>query len=107
MTGSMIGRGSEVNEVAKSPSHSFCELDDPVDGLDCSGVANSQPNDHWLISAVQATLCEVLILCDDGCLLLNRGSPDFGIVGLSESDLAQRRKRTCRSKEGRHSGPLF
>ncbi len=33
----MIGCGSEVDEVSKSPSHSFCELDDTVDGLDGSG----------------------------------------------------------------------
>ena len=34
------------------------------------------------------TAREVLILCDDGRLLLNRVPPDFGVVGLSESDLA-------------------
>jgi hypothetical protein len=33
----MVGSGSEVDEVSKSSSHSFCELDDTVDGLDCSG----------------------------------------------------------------------
>ena len=33
----MVGCGSEVDEVSKSPSHSFCELDDTVDGLDGSG----------------------------------------------------------------------
>jgi len=37
LTGSMVGCGSEVGEVSKSPSHSFCELDDTVDGLDGSG----------------------------------------------------------------------
>ena len=33
----MVSGGSEVDEVSKSSSHSFCELDDTVDGLDCSG----------------------------------------------------------------------
>src|SRR5882724_816756 len=33
----MVGCDSEVDEVSKSPSHSFCKLDDPVDGLDGSG----------------------------------------------------------------------
>src|SRR5271170_3060795 len=33
----MVCSGSEVDEVSKSSSHSFCELDDTVDGLDCSG----------------------------------------------------------------------
>src|SRR5580658_3836445 len=33
----MVSCSSEVEEVSKSPSHSFCELDDTVDGLDCSG----------------------------------------------------------------------
>jgi hypothetical protein len=33
----MVGCGSEVDEVSKSPSHSYCELDDTVDGLDGSG----------------------------------------------------------------------
>src|SRR5271170_6776228 len=33
----MISCCSEVDEVSKSPSHSFCELDDTVDGLDGSG----------------------------------------------------------------------
>ena len=33
----MVGCDSEVDEVSKSPSHSFCKLDDPVDSLDGSG----------------------------------------------------------------------
>ena len=33
----MVSCGSEVDEVSKSPSHSFYELDDTVDGLNCSG----------------------------------------------------------------------
>src|SRR6201995_1489051 len=33
----MVSCGSKVDEVSKTPSHSFCELDDTVDGLDCSG----------------------------------------------------------------------
>jgi hypothetical protein len=37
LTGPMVGCGSEVDEVSKSPSHSLCELDDPVDGFDGSG----------------------------------------------------------------------
>ena len=37
LTGSVIGGGSEVDEVSKSPSHSLCELDDAVDGFDGSG----------------------------------------------------------------------
>jgi hypothetical protein len=37
LTGSMVGCGSKVDEVSKSPSHSFCELDGPIDGLDGSG----------------------------------------------------------------------
>ena len=37
LTGSMVGCGSEADEVSKSPSHSFCELDDTVNRLDCSG----------------------------------------------------------------------
>jgi hypothetical protein len=37
LTGSMVGNGSEIDEVFESPSHSFCELDDPVDGPDGSG----------------------------------------------------------------------
>src|ERR1700745_1782326 len=37
LTGSKVGGGSEVEEVSKAPSHSFCQLDDPVDGLDGSG----------------------------------------------------------------------
>jgi hypothetical protein len=48
---------------------------------------NPQPNDHRLISAIQATLREVLILCDDRRLLLNRVPPDFRVAGLSRSDL--------------------
>src|SRR5271166_1369141 len=37
----MVSCGSEVDEVSKSSSHSFCELDDTVDGFDGSG---SQPD---------------------------------------------------------------
>ena len=33
----MVSCGSEVDEVSKSPGHSFCELDDTVDSLDGSG----------------------------------------------------------------------
>ena len=33
----MVSCGSEVDEVSKSSSHSFCELDDTVHGLDGSG----------------------------------------------------------------------
>jgi hypothetical protein len=49
---------------------------------ECPYPANPQPNDHRLISAIQATLREVVILCDDGRLLLNRVPPDFRVAGL-------------------------
>jgi hypothetical protein len=39
--GPVVGGGSEVDEVLESPSHSFCELDDAVYGLDgCGGHAS-------------------------------------------------------------------
>ena len=38
LAGSLVGGGSEVDEVFKSASHSFCELDDTVYGLNgCGG----------------------------------------------------------------------
>ena len=37
LTGSVVSGGSEVDEVFKSPSHSFCQLDYTVDGLDRRG----------------------------------------------------------------------
>ena len=37
-TGAVVGGGSEVDEVLESPSHSFCELDDIVYGLDGAEV---------------------------------------------------------------------
>jgi len=41
LPGPVVGGGSEVDEVLESPSHSFCELDDTVNGLDgCGGHAS-------------------------------------------------------------------
>src|SRR6202011_1650716 len=37
LAGSVVSGGSEVDEVFKSPSHSFCWLDYTVYGLDCCG----------------------------------------------------------------------
>jgi hypothetical protein len=42
---------------------------------------------------VYATLREVLILCDDGCLLLKRVPPDFGVVGFTAGFTQQPRQR--------------
>ena len=39
--------------------------------------------------------------CNDGCLLLNRVAPDFGVVGLWESDVAHGESITTASRNSR------
>jgi hypothetical protein len=41
-----------------------------------------------MVRGSQTTICEILVLCDDRGLLLDRLVPDIGICCVSQSDLA-------------------